>query len=76
MTGAPGCGKDVTLRDECHMTTGSGDRAPAQVGPGAGEREGGQMAERWDLEADVVVIGAGATGESCVLDRRRGAWES
>ena len=40
------------------MTTGGSD----VVGPGALGAGIGHMPESWDLEADVVVIGAGATG--------------
>ena len=44
------------------MTTGGGDDATDVVGPGALGAGIGHMPASWDLEADVVVIGAGATG--------------
>jgi succinate dehydrogenase/fumarate reductase flavoprotein subunit len=44
------------------MTTGRGDNATDLVGPGALGAGIGSMPARWDLEADVVIIGAGATG--------------
>ena len=44
------------------MTTGGGDDATEVVGPGALGAGIGHMPASWDLEADVVVIGAGATG--------------
>src|SRR5687767_9401062 len=42
--------------------TGRSDRTADRVGPNTGETERRQMLESWDLEADVVIIGAGATG--------------
>ena len=44
------------------MTTGGGDGATDVVGPGAWGAGIGHLPASWDLEADVVVIGAGATG--------------
>ncbi|MGH8056806.1 MAG: FAD-dependent oxidoreductase, partial [Candidatus Entotheonellia bacterium] len=44
------------------MTTGIGDGGTDSVGPGALGAGIGTMPASWDLEADVVVIGAGATG--------------
>src|SRR3989442_6721511 len=50
--------KNYCARRDCTMATGGGD----VVGPGALGAAIGQMPASWDLEADVVVIGAGATG--------------
>src|SRR5947208_3872215 len=44
------------------MTTGAGDGGSESVAPGALGAGIGHMPTSWDLEADVVVIGAGATG--------------
>ena len=44
------------------MTTGRGDSAIDVGGPGVWEAGIGHLPASWDLEADVVVIGAGATG--------------
>src|SRR5215813_544921 len=44
------------------MTTGIGDDGTDSVGLGALGAGIGYMPASWDLEADVVVIGAGATG--------------
>jgi len=44
------------------MTTGGGDGAIDVGGPGVWEEGRGHLSASWDLEADVVVIGAGATG--------------
>jgi monoamine oxidase len=44
------------------MTTGRGDSATDLVGLGALGAGIGHMPASWDLEADVVIIGAGATG--------------
>src|SRR5215510_9009225 len=44
------------------MTTGSGDDGTDSVGLGALGAGIGYMPASWDLEADVVVIGAGAAG--------------
>ena len=44
------------------MTTSRDERATDSVGPGAWGTGIGPMPTSWDLEADVVVIGAGATG--------------
>src|SRR5437016_13063591 len=44
------------------MTTGAGDGGSESVAPGALGAGIGHMPASWDLEADVVVIGAGATG--------------
>src|SRR2546428_9258950 len=44
------------------MTTGRGDGATDIVGPGALGVGIGHTPASWDLEADVVIIGAGATG--------------
>ena len=44
------------------MTTGGGDGAIDVGGPDVREAGRGYLAASWDLEADVVVIGAGATG--------------
>src|SRR5262249_60414285 len=44
-------------RRDFTMTTGGGDVGPGALGAGIG-----QMPASWDFEADVVVIGAGATG--------------
>jgi glycine/D-amino acid oxidase-like deaminating enzyme len=44
------------------MTTGADDGGAEVVGPGAFGAGIGHMPASWDLEADVVVIGAGATG--------------
>jgi succinate dehydrogenase/fumarate reductase flavoprotein subunit len=44
------------------MTTARGDSGNEIVGPGAFAAGIGHMPASWDLEADVVIIGAGATG--------------
>ena len=44
------------------MTTGGGDGAIDVSSPGVWEAGSGDLPASWDLEADVVVIGAGATG--------------
>ncbi len=44
------------------MTTGGGDSTVDIVGPGALGARIGLMPASWDFEADVVIIGAGATG--------------
>src|SRR6266436_1999752 len=44
------------------MTTGGDDGGTDIGGPGAWEAGRGHMPASWDWEADVVVIGAGATG--------------
>jgi succinate dehydrogenase/fumarate reductase flavoprotein subunit len=44
------------------MTTGADGRGNEIVGPGASGAGIGYMRASWDLEADVVIIGAGATG--------------
>jgi succinate dehydrogenase/fumarate reductase flavoprotein subunit len=44
------------------MTTSRDEHTTESVGPGAWEAGIGPMPTSWDLEADVVVIGAGATG--------------
>jgi NADPH-dependent 2,4-dienoyl-CoA reductase/sulfur reductase-like enzyme len=44
------------------MTTDKGDSTTDSVGPGAWGAGIGHLPASWDLEADVVVIGAGATG--------------
>ena len=44
------------------MTTGGGDGASDGGGPSVWEADRGYLPASWDLEADVVVIGAGATG--------------
>ena len=49
------------------MTTGGGGGAIDVVGPGALGAGRGHMPPRWDLEADVIVIGAGATGLPAVI---------
>src|SRR2546428_5635438 len=47
---------------EIAMTTGGGDGAIDVGGPDIREAGRGYLPASWDLEADVVVIGAGATG--------------
>src|SRR5207245_9124542 len=49
-------------RRDCTMPTGGGDGATDSVGPGALGAGIGHMPASWGLEADVVIIGAGATG--------------
>jgi len=44
------------------MTTSRDDHTTDSVGPGAWGAGIGPMPTSWDLEADVVIIGAGATG--------------
>ena len=44
------------------MTTGGDDGAIDVGGPGVWEAGRGHLPTSWDLQADVVVIGAGATG--------------
>ena len=44
------------------MTTGASDSGTGMVGPGALGADTGHIPASWDLEADVVIIGAGATG--------------
>jgi heterodisulfide reductase subunit A-like polyferredoxin len=44
------------------MVTGGGDGGADIVGPGAWGADRGRLPASWDLEADVVIIGAGATG--------------
>src|SRR5215510_10298296 len=47
---------------EIAMTTGEGDSANEVSGSGVLDAGRGHLPASWDLEADVVVIGAGATG--------------
>jgi succinate dehydrogenase/fumarate reductase flavoprotein subunit len=44
------------------MTTGRGDSATDGGSPDAWEAGRGHMPASWDLQADIVIIGAGATG--------------
>jgi succinate dehydrogenase/fumarate reductase flavoprotein subunit len=52
----------MRAQGEIAMTTGGGDSANDVGGPGVWEAGRGYLPASWDLEADVVVIGAGATG--------------
>jgi predicted oxidoreductase len=52
------------------MTTAAGDSGIAGVGPGALGAGIGHIPTNWDLEADVVVIGAGATGLPAAIAAR------
>src|SRR5438093_6890526 len=52
----------MRAQGEIAMTTGEGDSANDVGGPGVWEAGSGHLPASWDLEADVVVIGAGATG--------------
>jgi len=52
----------MRAQGEITMTTGGGDGAIDVGGPDVREAGRGYLAASWDLEADVVVIGAGATG--------------
>src|SRR5215475_1835295 len=52
------------------MTTGGGDGAIDVGGPGIWEAGRGHLPASWDLEADVVVIGAGATGLPAAIAAR------
>src|SRR5215813_1181184 len=52
------------------MATDAGDSGTANVGPGALGAGIGQMPTNWDLAADVVVIGAGATGLPAAIAAR------
>ena len=49
-------------RREDQRTKGGGDDVTAIGGPDAGGVRRGDMPERWDCEAEVVIVGAGATG--------------
>ncbi len=49
------------------MTTSVGDGGTDMVGPRAWGGGRGDMPANWDLEADVVIIGAGATGLPAAL---------
>ena len=49
------------------MTTGGGDSGTDGGGPGAWEAGRGHLPTNWDLQADVVIIGAGATGLPAAL---------
>jgi hypothetical protein len=53
--------KNACGRRACHLTTGRGDSATDIIGPGALGAGIGHMPASWDLEADVVITGAGAT---------------
>src|SRR5262249_9470142 len=52
----------MRAQGEITMTTGGGDSAVDVGGPDVSEAGRGYLPASWDLEADVVVIGAGATG--------------
>src|SRR5262245_61122931 len=52
------------------MATGEGDGGTNSVGPGAWEAGRGHLPAQWDLEADVVIIGAGATGLPAAITAR------
>ena len=44
------------------MTTDGGNGATDSLEPGAWGADRGHVPTHWDFEADVVVVGAGATG--------------
>src|SRR5262245_39099844 len=54
--------KNACARRDEAMATGGGDGATDSVGPGALGARIAYMPASWALEADVVIIGAGATG--------------
>src|SRR5262252_2572594 len=62
----------IARRGDVTMATDAGDSGTAGVGPGALGAGIGQLPASWDLEADVVVIGAGATGLPAAVAARDG----
>src|SRR5712691_5538148 len=54
--------RSMHAQGEIAMTTGGGDGAIDVGGPDVWEAGRGYLPASWDFEADVVVIGAGATG--------------
>src|SRR5215467_11842412 len=52
----------IRAQGEMSMTTGGGDGGIDVGNPGVWEAGRGYLPASWDLEGDVVVIGAGATG--------------
>ena len=52
------------------MATGSGSGSASSNIPGALGAGMGQVPASWDLQADVVVIGAGATGLPAAIKAR------
>src|SRR5262245_26322481 len=59
--------RSICAQGEIAMITGGGDGAIDVGGPGVWEAGRGHLPASWDLEADVVVIGAGATGLPAAL---------
>src|SRR5437763_5446243 len=60
----------MRAQGEIAMTTGGGDGASDVGGPSVWEADRGYLPASWDLEADVVVIGAGATGLPAAIAAR------